>query len=239
MGLLHNLEARLNQIVNGSFSKAFKAEVQPVELGAALQQELDNHAALVNGQVVVPNVFSIELSPTDFGRLNKYFGTLSTELSVVVSNYGAEQRYSALGRPDISFGRGDNLDTGVFRIRSESKEVAAQAVPAFVNPDLTSQIPVAVFTQSVTPTLTSVDGQEFRLTNSVTNIGRGEEADIRVDDNSVSRIHCAVILGTDVLVRDLGSTNGTMVDGVIASESALRDGSIIKIGNTTLTYAKR
>lgn len=239
MGLLNNLEARLNQIVNGSFSKAFKSEVQPVELGAALQQELDNHAELVNGQVVVPNVFSIELSPTDFGRLNKYFGTLSTELSVVVSSYGTEQRYNALGQPKINFGHADDLDTGVFRIRSESKAITPQAAPTYVNPDLTSQIPVAAFTQSVTPTLTSVDGHEFKLTNSVTNIGRGEEADIRVDDNGVSRLHCAVILGTDVLVRDLGSTNGTMVDGVIASESALRDGSIIKIGNTTLTYAKR
>ncbi len=77
MGLLDNLEQRLDQIVNGSFSKAFKSEVQPVELGAALQQEIDNRADLINGQTVVPNIFIIELGSVDHERLSTYFDTLS------------------------------------------------------------------------------------------------------------------------------------------------------------------
>ena len=65
------------------------------------------------------------------------------------------------------------------------------------------------------------------------------EADIQIDDTSVSRLHCAIVLGSEVIVRDLGSTNGTVVDGDRASESVLRDGSIIKIGNITLTYMSK
>ena len=98
---------------------------------------------------------------------------------MVVSSYVAEQRYNSLGLPEISFSRADDLDTGAFRIRSESRETVAPAIPAYVNPEITSQIPVDAFTQSVTPTLTTIDGHEFKLNKSVTNSGRGEEAGAR------------------------------------------------------------
>jgi pSer/pThr/pTyr-binding forkhead associated (FHA) protein len=84
--------------------------------------------------------------------------------------------------------------------------------------------------------LVSITGEEFKITKSVSNVGRGAEADIQIDDSSVSRLHCAIVLGSDVLVRDLGSTNGTLIDGVRATETVVHDGSIIKIGNITLTY---
>jgi pSer/pThr/pTyr-binding forkhead associated (FHA) protein len=87
--------------------------------------------------------------------------------------------------------------------------------------------------------LISITGEVFKITKSITSIGRGTEADIQIDDTSVSRLHCEILLGTEVLIRDLGSTNGTSVDGVRANESVVRDGSIIKIGNITLTYQSR
>ena len=105
--------------------------------------------------------------------------------------------------------------------------------------DVTPQVPLTAFTPEATPYLTSITGEEFKITKSVTNIGRGVEADIQIDDTSVSRLHCAIVLGSEVLIRDLGSTNGTVVDGTRASESVLRDGSIIKIGNITLTYMSK
>jgi pSer/pThr/pTyr-binding forkhead associated (FHA) protein len=103
----------------------------------------------------------------------------------------------------------------------------------------TPQVPLASFTPQATPYLTSITGEEFKITQSVTSIGRGVEADIQIDDTSVSRLHCSIVLGSDVLVRDLGSTNGTVVDGVRATESVLRDGSLIKVGNITLTYMSK
>ena len=87
MGLLENLEQRLDRIVNGSFSKAFKSEVQPVELGAALQQEIDNRAETVTGQTVVPNIFIIELGSVDYDRLTPYFETLCAELTALADQY--------------------------------------------------------------------------------------------------------------------------------------------------------
>ena len=240
MGLLENLEQRLDRIVNGSFSKAFKSEVQPVELGSALQQEIDNRADTINGQTVVPNVFIIELGAVDHERLATYFDTLSFELSSLADTYSSEQRYTVLDLAHITFDLDEALETGVFRIRSAAaKRPMTPIVTSGIGQDATPQMPKAAFTPEASPFLTSVTGEEFKITKSVTNIGRGTEADIQIDDTSVSRLHCSIVLGSDVLIRDLDSTNGTIVDGNRASESVLRDGSIIKIGNITLTYMSK
>jgi hypothetical protein len=240
MGLLGNLEQRLDQIVNGSFSKAFKSEVQPVELGAALQQEIDNQAGTINGQTVVPNIFIIELGSVDHERLATYFDTLSVELGTLADSYTREQRYTVVDLAHITFDLDQALETGVFRIRSTAaKRPEGIIVPSSEVQDSTPQMPKSAFIPEATPFLTSITGEEFKITQSVTNIGRGTEADIQIDDTSVSRLHCSIVLGSDVLIRDLDSTNGTIVDGTRASESILRDGSIIKIGNITLTYMSK
>ncbi len=240
MGLLDNLEQRLDRIVNGSFSKAFKSEVQPVELGAALQQEIDNRADTITGQTVVPNIFIIELGSVDHERLETYFETLSVELGALADAYSSEQRYTTVDSAHISFDLDSELETGVFRIRSTAAKRPADVIAAsLVAQDATPQVPLTSFTPEATPYLTSITGEEFKITKSVTNIGRGVEADIQIDDTSVSRLHCAIVLGSEVLVRDLGSTNGTVVDGARATESVLRDGSIIKVGNITLTYMSK
>jgi pSer/pThr/pTyr-binding forkhead associated (FHA) protein len=240
MGLLDNLEQRLDRIVNGSFSKAFKSEVQPVEIGAALQQEIDTRASDVNGQLVVPNIFVIELSATDHQRLAPYFDTLIAELTQLANSYVAEQRYRILHRVNISFGQDTTFETGVFRIKSETGESTYQPPATSARAEQpASQIPVAAMTATVTPILTDISGREYRLTKSITNIGRGTDADIQITDAGASRLHCAIVLGSQVIVRDLGSTNGTTVDGQKITEATLRDGSIIKIGNTTLTYKSR
>lgn len=236
MGLLENLEQRLDRIVNGSFSKAFKSEVQPVELGAALQQEIDNRASSITGQNVVPNIFIIELGSVDHERLAPYFATLSSELSTLADSYSSEQRYTTVDRASISFDLDPEFETGVFRIRSTAGPVEAPLVSESVNPDLTPQVPMQAFAQESSPYLVSITGEEFKISNSVTSIGRGTEANIQIDDTSVSRLHCSIVLGSEVLIRDLGSTNGTVVDGQRITETTLHDGSIIKIGNITLTY---
>ena len=240
MGLLDNLEQRLDRIVNGSFSKAFKSEVQPVELGAALQQEIDNRADTITGQTVVPNIFIIELGSQDHERLATYFETLSIELGTLADSYSSEQRYTTVDAAQITFDLDQTLETGVFRIRSTAAKRSLDAMaPSPVVQDATPQVPLTAFTPEATPYLTSVTGEEFKIARSITSLGRGIGADIQIDDTSVSRLHCEIVLGSDVLIRDLDSTNGTVVDGTRASESLLRDGSIIKIGNITLTYKSK
>ncbi len=234
MGLLNNLEQRLDKIVNGSFSKAFKSEIEPVELAAGLQQEIDRQAVHNDGAYFAPNIFVIELGVTDYNRLSTYLDNLSNELTAVANTYCTEQRYTLRGWPQISFAEDADLETGVFRIRSTSG-AARQAAPQ-INPDLTAQLPPVVMRTMTTPKLVATNGTEYPLTQSVTTIGRGEVADIQIEDPGISRTHCSIVLGTNVMLRDNGSTNGTVVDGVRATEAELHEGSIIKLGATTLTY---
>lgn len=236
MGLLDKLESRLDSLINGSFNKAFKSEVEPVELASALQQELDLRATQIDGHMVAPNIFVIILSPEDHQRLANYFSSLTQELSVVALNYVREQRYSTVDSPEITFGQDPSLDTGVFRIRSTSGPRQGTAIPPVATPGA-PVIPQMAATQ--VPRLITVSGEEYSLTNSITNIGRGSEANIQINDASVSRLHSVIILGSDVVIRDLSSTNGTLVDGERITEATLQDGSIIKIGNITLTYKSR
>jgi hypothetical protein len=234
MGLLDSLEARLDKLVNGSFSKAFKAGIEPTELGAVLQQELDSKAKDVDGKLVVPNIFVVDLGTDDYTRLQAYLLPLGAELAKLAQDYAAEQRYSATSHMSVSFQHDPQLGTGIFRINSDSGPVVEPIAPT-----ASSVLPVEMIVDSNPPHLTSVAGEKFFITQSVTKIGRGDQAEIQIDDPGISRLHCAIILGTETTIRDLGSTNGTVVDGRTVAETVILNGSIIKIGSTTLTYSSR
>lgn len=121
MGVLQRFERRIEGLVNGAFAKAFKSEVQPVEIAAALQRECDDRAAVVSqGRTMVPNDFTVELGGHDHERLATYAGPLGAELAELVREYGAEQRYMFVGPVDVKFARAADLDTGMFRIQSQA-----------------------------------------------------------------------------------------------------------------------
>lgn len=239
MGLLNGLEQRLDRIVNGTFSRAFKSQVDPVELAAALQQEIDLQATTINGRRVAPNVFIFELGDADHQRLSPYLPNLAAELTSVAKAYIVEQKYVVVGNLSVSFDRDAALATGVFRIRSDMTDSKVSLHSLDVNPHVAQQVPAAVAAAAAVPRLITVSGQQFALTRPITTIGRGEQADIRIADSAASRLHCEVILGSQVTLRDLDSTNGTLVDGAKVTEAGLVDGSIIRIGETTLTYKSR
>ena len=98
MGVLKKFEQRLEGLVNGTFAKVFKSEVQPVEIAGALQRECDNNATIWNRErTVVPNDFIVELSAPDFERLSPYSGQLGDELAGLVRDYAKQQRYAFMG----------------------------------------------------------------------------------------------------------------------------------------------
>ena len=230
MGLLDRFEQRLDRMVNGAFARAFKAEVQPVEIAAALQREMDDRAAVVSrGRTVVPNVFVVDLSPHDHDRLSVYSGTLTEELSGMVREYAEEQRYTFLGGTSVALTLDPELETGLFRVHSEAKAEVA-STPQGVR---TPPTPPAGSGQ---PRLVSDDTTAHPLTRAVTRLGRGTDVDIRVDDPGVSRHHAEILLGREVVLRDLGSTNGTYVDGVQVGEKVLHDGAVVQLGATRLTF---
>ncbi len=225
MGLLERFEDSLDRLVNGAFARAFKAEVQPVEIASALQREINDRAAVIDrARTVIPNVFHVELSQHDYRRLAVFKDALQTELSTLVRDYGAEQGYTLLGPVDVLLSQDDELETGIFRIRSEAQaEVRAAGSQQAVDVDVRQ------------PRL-EVSGTAYPLVRAVSRLGRGSDTDIRIDDPGASRNHCEIVLGQPVLLRDLSSTNGTYVDGQKVSQRELTDGSTITIGTTQLVF---
>lgn len=133
MGVLKKFEQRLEGLVNGTFAKVFKSEVQPVEIAGALQRECDNNATIWNrDRTVVPNDFIVELSAHDYERLSPYSGQLGTELAGMVREYAEAQRYSFMGPLQVNLEQADDLDTGLYRVRSRT--LAAEEPPAAAPP---------------------------------------------------------------------------------------------------------
>ncbi|SES27977.1 FHA domain-containing protein [Streptomyces sp. yr375] len=121
MGVLKKFEQRLEGLVNGTFAKVFKSEVQPVEIAGALQRECDNNATIWNrDRTVVPNDFIVELSTPDYERLSPYSGQLGDELAGMVRDYAKQQRYTFMGPIKVNLEKAEDLDTGLYRVRSRT-----------------------------------------------------------------------------------------------------------------------
>lgn len=225
VGLLERFEDSLDRLVNGAFARAFKAEVQPVEIASALQREVNDRAAVIDrSRTVIPNVFHVELSPHDYRRLAVFKDALQTELATLVRDYGAEQGYTLLGPVTVLLGQDDELETGIFRVRSEARaEVSSAAGGPSVDVDIRQ------------PRL-EVSGTAYPLVRAVSRLGRGSDTDIRIEDPGASRNHCEIVLGQPVIVRDLNSTNGTFIDGQRITQQELTDGTTIMIGSTALVF---
>jgi hypothetical protein len=264
VGVLQRFERRIGGVVEGIFARAFKSEVQPVEVAAALQRELDDQAAVVGrDRTLVPNQFVVELGKHDYDRLAPYEKPLTDELAAMVREHATDQRYSFVGPVQVKLLLVHALETGVFRIRSEvapGREgmpdllsvppqpprslppLPARDAASFSTGDasLTTAIPRA----PATPNLGRIHVREgkgasydFEIRHKITVIGRGTDADIRLTDQAVSRRHAEIrIVNGATMLNDLLSTNGTTVNGVAATTTALSDGDEIRIGETVLTY---
>ncbi|MFE9169226.1 FhaA domain-containing protein [Streptomyces kebangsaanensis] len=147
MGVLKKFEQRLEGLVNGTFAKVFKSEVQPVEIAGALQRECDNNATIWNrDRTVVPNDFIVELSAPDYERLSPYSGQLGDELAGMVRDYAKQQRYTFMGPIKVHLEKAEDLDTGLYRVRSRTlASSSSQQAPG------TPQAPSAPSTPSPAP----------------------------------------------------------------------------------------
>jgi hypothetical protein len=227
MGGLQRFENKLEQLISGVFARAFRSAVQPVEISAALQREVDNNAQILSrDRRLVPNSFHVELSDGDLERLSPYDSAMAEELTNALRDHADQQSYVFPGPVTIEFDRADDLTTGRFRVRSKA---------------------IAKVTHNATNTqvgraraLLVVNGVQHPLDPPGLVVGRGTDADLRINDPGVSRRHIEFLVDNSgdqvrVAVRDLGSTNGMLVDGSKVTQATLYDGSTVKVGNTTMT----
>jgi hypothetical protein len=226
VGVLQRFERRIEEMVNRPFARAFKAEVQPVEIASALQRELDDRAAIVaRGRTMVPNAFLVLLGEHDHARLDVYREALAEELSSMVREHAEEQRYAFIGPVTVDFQLDAELPTGRFLV--QSKAVAGA----------TARESDTVVSGGRDVPWVEIGTTTYALARPTTRIGRGSESDLRIDDPGISRHHAELRRsGGDVTVVDAGSTNGVVVDGERVQQARLRDGSRVVLGSTTMVF---
>ncbi|CAM3788881.1 DUF3662 domain-containing protein [Nocardiopsis gilva] len=251
MGVLQRFERRLGGMIEGTFARAFKSKLEPVEIASAVQREMDERAAIVaQGRTLVPNDFVVELSAEDKESMEALADTIGQELAKLARDYATEQGYSFVGPVRVHFKADDSLQIGRFRIRSgvirgstvESGEIRQ---PVSDHPRGGQQV------QGQPRLLISPGGaqegseasqgmqQSFELNTQVTLLGRGTDCDLRLVDNGVSRHHAEIrVEDDDAVLVDLGSTNGTFVNGQQVKRARLVDGTRISLGRTTMTFRR-
>jgi hypothetical protein len=230
---LQRFENKLEQMISGVFARTFRSAVQPVEIASALNREVDNSAQILSrDRRLVPNDFHVELSEADHQRLEGLGPQLPQELTEMLREHAAQQSYVFTGPVSISLETSDELTTGRFRVRSKAISTVSN----------TGGDPTDTQVRRATATLV-VNGENLPLSPPGIVIGRGNDADLRIDDPGVSRKHIEIRVedpqdpggAPRITVHDLGSTNGVSVNGRRVEKATLADGATIRIGNTTMS----
>jgi hypothetical protein len=214
---LQSLERRLERMVEGVFRRS-RGSIRPIELGRRLVREMDDNRTVdVKGRRMVPNDFAVLLSPGDHASFSDIETALTTELAEAAREYAREEAYHFIGPVHVALTVDNELKAGRFGIVSQLK-----------------QAPGGVGAGS----LVLPSGERVSLGEHTTTVGRLPDSTITIEDGNVSREHARIAPGSSgYVVTDLGSTNGTLVNGIrIVGQQQLTDGDIVSFGSTHLRF---
>jgi FHA domain-containing protein len=222
--ILRDFERRLGGLVEGFFATTFRSGLQPVELAKRMMREMDASKTVGVKEVWAPNRYVFTLSESDGQRFEQAEQALVGELKQVVREAAAERGWGLVGPPEVEFEIDPDLGKGRFRCEASFVEGEEELAPQPAVGERGSLVRLA-------------DGVSTALAKPSVTIGRLPECDVVVDDAGVSRQH-ARIRRTEggFVLTDLGSTNGTMVNGEPIQEHVLEHGDRITIGETELEF---
>jgi hypothetical protein len=213
---LQQFEERLERLVEGTLAKPFRSNLQPVEIGRRLTREMDLHRRVGVRGLIAPNAFVVTLAPADVERFSNFIDALSRELSDAAREHARTESYSFVGPVEVEIFEGTGLKAGRFTVVAEVREGADGGFLA----------------ELVLP-----DGRRVSIGSDPLVIGRLPECGVVLQDSNVSRRHAELRrIGEGVVLTDLGSTNGTRVNGTTIREQILTSGDEVSVGSTRLIF---
>ena len=263
MSVFRNIERRIGGLVEGAFGRTFRSSVQPVELARKLAKEMDDHRTISIHRVYVPNEYTIFLNPADREQFAAYETQMTAELEEYLVEHARREGYSTSTRPRVTIETEPDLTVGMFGIAvatgaDEDGEAAgmppiaptvAAPVPPLGPPPSPSMSATMIYAPEPEPepepepveqAVLEWTGGSRALTEHVTTIGRSSDCQVVLSDPNVSRRHAEIRhIGEGYSLIDLGSTNGTEVNGQRVVETALMNGDVISVGQTKLTFERR
>jgi hypothetical protein len=254
MALLRTIEAKIEGLFEGIFGRAFRTHVQPIELARKLVKEMDDHRSVSVSRVYVPNEFTIYLSAQDRRQFAGYEGSLVGELQEYLAEHARREQYALLTPPRVLLTTDDDLAVGEFGIAT--RLVAGDApeeTPADLPLEEPAQtmvyrapgpVPAAAPEPEPEPepeevaTLT-VAGKTHTVSSTRFVLGRSRDCDLRVADLNISRRHAEIHKDGDAFwIVDLGSMNGTLLNGRRVEREKLAEGDRITLGATEIVFGR-
>jgi len=247
MSVLRSLELKLERLVEGVFSRAFKARVQPVELARKLAKEMESHRTSGVSRVYVPNEYTVYLSRDDRKQFEGYEQALIDELSAHLLDHATREGLALLTRPKVSFDTDRRLRMGEFGIQArlmKPSRGAEEPEPGDLGATMVysaARVPDAVGAgvaeKPASRALLVSDSKSFVIDRERAVVGRSQRADYVLADPNVSRRHFELQLRADGwYLTDLGSTNGVIVNGKRVTTSRLAPGDEIVVGTSSLRF---
>jgi hypothetical protein len=250
MSVLKSLENKIAGLVEGTFSRAFRSEVRPVEIARKLAREMEEHKSFSVSRTYAPNEYRVFLSPRDRERFAGYESALTAELAGYLLEHARRERLTLLSRPVIEFETDYRLGLGEFGIQTrvaqpEDEEVSpapeAQSGRTMIysNAERVSEpLEERGRARAQTPLLL-IDGKRVVINAGGATIGRGRQSDIVLNDPNVSRQHAEIRpRGGSWVITDLGSTNGSQLNGRrLDGSEVLRPGDEIELGASLMTFS--
>jgi hypothetical protein len=251
MSVLKSIESKIAGLVEGTFSRAFRSEVRPVEIARKLAREMEEHKTSSLSRTYVPNEYRVFLSPRDRERFSEYEEALATELTGYLLEHARRERLALMSRPLVEFETDDRLGLGEFGIQTRvvqpEPEQAPEAEPVASESGRTMIYstagrvaePLEERARSRQQTaLLLMGGKRLVVGPTGVTMGRSRQSDVMVDDPNVSRAHAEIRpRGGSWVVIDLGSTNGSRLNGRrLESPEVLKPGDEIELGTTVLKF---
>jgi hypothetical protein len=250
--VLRAIERKIEALFEGIFGRAFRTNVQPVELARKLAKEMDDHRTVSVSRVYAPNEYTVYLAPSDREQFESYEENLLGELQEYLSEHARREDYALLSPPRVLMETDADLDIGEFgigtRMVQPDRRRAAGEPPGDLEPGATMvyRAKTPVPTQAVSAeelgverelvTLT-FDGRRHEVNQRRVVIGRSRDCDIQLTDANVSRRHAELRQeGASYWIVDLGSTNGIEVNGKRVKRAKLSDGDTITLGSTDVRF---
>ncbi len=251
MSVLRSIESKIAGLVEGTFSRAFRSEVRPVEIARKLAREMEEHKSLSVSRTYVPNEYRVFLSPRDRERFADYEDALTGELAGYLLEHARRENLALMSRPVVEFETDDRLGLGEFgiqtRVASPEEGPAPEPAP-HENPSGRTMIyssagrvaePLEERARARQDTALLISGGKRLVVGSGgATIGRSRQCELMLDDPNVSRTHAEVrARGGSWVLTDLGSTNGSRLNGHrVEGSEVLKPGDKIELGTSQITF---
>jgi hypothetical protein len=250
MSVLRNLESKIAGLVEGTFSRAFRSEVRPVEIARKLAREMEEHKSFSVSRTYVPNEYRVFLSPRDRQRFADYEEALASELAGYLLEHARRERLVMVSRPTIEFETDDRLGLGEFGIQTRVVQPAQEAEAPPEPAEQTGRTMVYSSAGRVAEPLEEraraqretalllVEGRRLVVGPAGVTLGRSSSCDLVLDDANISREHAELRpRGGSWVLTDLGSTNGSSVNGRrIDAPTVVKPGDEIELGTLVMTF---